>query len=711
MARLGRIANSARRMGARAIVGLACGATAVMFEFACVRAAYAQANMTLLGENEIGAIATDTQWSIAKNGGLSSGTVNWTVTVTKQSVSDQFIQIEGFMFVHNVGTGPASLGNIVINLQRPCGSNWVSAAADIADATNGAVATFANIVAKATTENPALNSPSSSCVGPGNYVITSLPGQVHNEGTFFTTPGSGTVDFTNAVNNSVFSLMPQFTIKANGQLVLFYSATFDNTVLGLTPGSTIRPETIVSVSDVAPGAPLSAMGIDVDDDDGAASGVVTQDPGWSQSLSFRKLIAPTASQCNQTINLTDAQNSSNPVLTGTATLKTFTSFNASGTMPIDGGSMSVGQQLNEPVQAQVDGGSSGGAITNCAQITGADVTSQLVSGNFSKTFTVCSGVSDSGCDQESVPKSAGPAGSPTPTATPTPTPIPTDTPVATPTPAPTPVSPSPTPTPGATVTPTPGGTATPTPGPTATPIPTPTPAPTASPTPVATPSPSATPTPTVPPFTKGEFCTYNEAHWAHACGDDDDNQYASYEHHGDGHPMEGECGHGKSRGILDQFFGSVYGAAGGVQVGLECGSDQFSMLFTSAAAVDRYLPAGGRAGVLNACLVNPTSSHSGNFGGEVLALELNVDFSAAGITEGSGGPFGDLHLCGTGSSLDGMTIAEILGAANKALGNGGMPASLNMNSFRNLLHQLNQSFDKCDPHGFAQRHLTGGACR
>ena len=41
--------------------------------------------------------------------------------------------------------------------------------------------------------------------------------------------------------------------------------------------------------------------------------------------------------------------------------------------------------------------------------------------------------------------------------------------------------------------------------------------------------------------------------------------------------------------------------------------------------------------------VNPSSSHSGNLGGEVLALELNVDFSAAGFTEGSGGPFGNLQ--------------------------------------------------------------------
>jgi len=97
--------------------------------------------------------------------------------------------------------------------------------------------------------------------------------------------------------------------------------------------------------------------------------------------------------------------------------------------------------------------------------------------------------------------------------------------------------------------------------------------------------------------------------------------------------------------------------------------------------------------VLNACLSNPSSSHSGNLGGEVLALELNVNFSAAGFTEGPGGPFGNLNLCNSGTTFDGMSISEILAAANKALGNGGMPTGLDADSLRNLLHQINESFD------------------
>ncbi len=85
------------------------------------RRARAGQHSTLSNALVTGAIATNTNWSIAKNGGLASGTVSWTVGVTKISVSDQIIQVDGQFRITNIGTGPATLGNIVVNLQRPCG--------------------------------------------------------------------------------------------------------------------------------------------------------------------------------------------------------------------------------------------------------------------------------------------------------------------------------------------------------------------------------------------------------------------------------------------------------------------------------------------------------------------------------------------------------------------------------------------------------------
>ena len=112
-----------------------------------------------------------------------------------------------------------------------------------------------------------------------------------------------------------------------------------------------------------------------------------------------------------------------------------------------------------------------------------------------------------------------------------------------------------------------------------------------------------------------------------------------------------------------------------------------------------YLPAGGKPHALIADLVNPTSSPSGVFGGQVLALQLNVDFSATG---GLPGGFGSLTLSGTGTSFDGMMLSQILAAANLALGGG----SLLDSTLNDLVSLLNQGFDNCYPSGWVQDHLT-----
>ena len=71
------------------------------------------------------------------------GTVTWTVTATKDSSGAPTFTVHGGLTVTNSGTAPATIGNIVVNLQKPNspkrGSNapYVSIAADVADATNG----------------------------------------------------------------------------------------------------------------------------------------------------------------------------------------------------------------------------------------------------------------------------------------------------------------------------------------------------------------------------------------------------------------------------------------------------------------------------------------------------------------------------------------------------------------------------------------------
>jgi hypothetical protein len=324
----------ARAIRSRTSMSVAGAVMLIGLQLGWAAAARAQANITLSNVGVTGALATNTNWSIAKNGAFASGTASWTVGVTKVSVSDQIIQVDGQFTITNTGTGRAPIGNIIINLQRPCGLVWVSAAIDVADATFGQAATYGNFISTASAEKIARNQPSSSCGGPGNYAITTtVAGHAVKEGTFFTTSASGTVDFISASDNSVFSLVPEFNLAAGTSKRLFYTATFDNTILGIAPGTELRPEVIVSVANAQQTDLNVSRLVDVDDDDGRpARGVAHTGPdaGWSQSAAARQPFVPTLARCNQTIELSDAQNAGNPALTGTAALTSFTSFNGTG---------------------------------------------------------------------------------------------------------------------------------------------------------------------------------------------------------------------------------------------------------------------------------------------------------------------------------------------------------------------------------------------
>jgi hypothetical protein len=93
---------------------------------------------------------------------------------------------------------------------------------------------------------------------------------------------------------------------------------------------------------------------------------------------------------------------------------------------------------------------------------------------------------------------------------------------------------------------------------------------------------------------------------------------------------------------------------------------------------------------------NPTTRTSaGVFAGQVLALQLNVDLEG----------FGSLVLTGTGTSLDGKTVAQILASANIALGGGALPAGFTFSSLNDLIDNLNSAFDGCVPDAFATAHL------
>jgi hypothetical protein len=109
------------------------------------------------------------------------------------------------------------------------------------------------------------------------------------------------------------------------------------------------------------------------------------------------------------------------------------------------------------------------------------------------------------------------------------------------------------------------------------------------------------------------------------------------------------------------------------------------------------LPQGGTPDALTASATNPTSSAAEVFGGQVLALELSVDFSNKGITATG---LGSLHL--TSGPLAGQTVAQVLAEANQALGGGALPPGMTIADLNDVVDKINNAFDNGVSNGYVK---------
>ncbi len=155
-------------------------------------------------------------------------------------------------------------------------------------------------------------------------------------------------------------------------------------------------------------------------------------------------------------------------------------------------------------------------------------------------------------------------------------------------------------------------------------------------------------------------------------------------------------------------YDSVYASTfGEVEVGIP-GTAGFSMRFSAPDFVSEFFIQSGLPAALTADLFDPTSSSSRGFGGEALALRLNLDFSAAGALGGSV-TFGTLRLCAmSDASLNNKTVNEVMGIANTLLGGGSN--GYGIVAIADLVGDLNISFIDGVPSTFAQEHLVNGPC-
>jgi len=157
----------------------------------------------------------------------------------------------------------------------------------------------------------------------------------------------------------------------------------------------------------------------------------------------------------------------------------------------------------------------------------------------------------------------------------------------------------------------------------------------------------------------------------------------------------------------DALYTSTFGT---VEIGIP-GTAGYSLRFSSELAVTDYFIQNGTPAALNADLDDTGSSSSGQFGGEVLALRLNVDFSAAGQMGGTSGlKLGSLTLCNmTDPSLNGKTVNGLLAIANTLLG-GGSVGSYTISAIHDVVGELNFGFLDGTARAYAVAHVFNGAC-
>jgi len=141
----------------------------------------------------------------------------------------------------------------------------------------------------------------------------------------------------------------------------------------------------------------------------------------------------------------------------------------------------------------------------------------------------------------------------------------------------------------------------------------------------------------------------------------------------------------------------------------------YLMEFTSPSAILAYLPAVGPAGALTSSIQNPQVTAAGTFGGDVLALHLDVDFSDAKLLGGAANvAFGDLTLCGftTFPALNGLNILQFESILDALLGGGssGSFTATNIGDLDPIADDVDRAFEGGTPSTFAEQNLVNGAC-
>jgi LruC domain-containing protein len=158
--------------------------------------------------------------------------------------------------------------------------------------------------------------------------------------------------------------------------------------------------------------------------------------------------------------------------------------------------------------------------------------------------------------------------------------------------------------------------------------------------------------------------------------------FLTYSQGGWGAPAQGS----NPGAVRDAYFSAVFPT--GVDVG---DPSNFTIHFSSASAIESFLPVGGTDNPLTQNLTDPANGNGlGTWAGQIVAAVLNVSYDEAGYL-GSG--YTDLkNLEFITGPFAGTTIEDFLIIANTALG-GGSASGYSYNQIGYAAEQINLAFD------------------
>ncbi len=523
-----------------------------------VTASAGQASLNLKNSTAVLHQENGVSWALDKTGSIDANdVVTYTISALEGAVSSNFLRTDGYFTLYNSGSGSATIGNIVVNLQRKSGSNWHTVSSVIANATSGNSATSANICPAASSED---------------------------KSSFSDNSASGTLQFMDAKNNTVFSLTPKKTIPGGGTESLLFQASFNNTVLAIPTGESVRLEIIVSFGNVSSKSTCGSgcTNVDIDGD-----GIITPDEAVVRSVPTRITLAvPPVQTHGGSVVLADQ--STHITTDGTATFSSYSTNIGGGS-----GQETLTASANRSVSVLASPGASGGDVKNCANLDDTDLTVTLSGFQFIDV----PGLHLQSCATVAVAGGYG--------------------------------------------------------------------------------------------FQQGDEWSFGPADWGN------DISYIRPP------PVWASA-------ILINDYNTLF-PAGIVDIGMGSFSipTGYTVQFDSSAAIQNYLTdLAGTPNYLSANLIDPLTTSSGVFGGDVLALAINVALGDARIlTQNLTTNFGDLIVVNTGNpGIDGQSIRSVLAIVNRSLG-AAPETSIPLSTLDQIVQQLNLSFYFATPSTWATQHL------